>query len=144
MATDTNAAQVKTHPEGKKDESLAPNEIRVGQRRSEAYVKIAEDYFVKFEEIVLGGLGNTIRTVVSAAEILKHRKYATVSKIETSMIEPDGSRNQSIAKLQITLKRLPGVKELLEKMAKEHEQESELEKHLREQEERDRDKEQDL
>jgi len=101
-------------------EEVPENEIRVGRlRRSEAYVKIAEQLFLTHEEIVLCGLGNTIRTVVSCGEIIKSRKYATLTKIETSMIEGD-NRNQAIAKIRITMKRNPGVKELLEKIAEEN------------------------
>jgi len=127
-----------------KEEEKAPeNEIRVGRlRRSEAYVKIAEQLFLTHEEIVLCGLGNTIRTVVSCAEIIKSRKYADVIKIETSMIEGD-NRSQAIAKMQIHMKRKPGVKELLEKIAEENKNETELEKHLREQDEKQRETEQD-
>jgi len=124
-------------------EEVPENEIRVGRlRRSEAYVKIAEQLFLTHEEIVLCGLGNTIRTVVSCGEIIKSRKYATLTKIETSMIEGD-NRNQAIAKIRITMKRNPGVKELLEKIAEENKNETELEKHLREQDEKQRESEQD-
>jgi len=127
----------------KKEENAPENEIRVGRlRRSEAYVKIAEQLFLTHEEIVLCGLGNTIRTVVSCGEIIKSRKYATLTKIETSMIEGD-NRNQAIAKIRITMKRNPGVKELLEKIAEENKNETELEKHIREQDEKQRESEQD-
>ena len=37
----------------------APNEIRVGQKRAEAYVKIAEQLFLVHHDIVLCGLGNS-------------------------------------------------------------------------------------
>jgi len=126
-----------------KKEEAPENEIRVGRlRRSEAYVKIAEQLFLHHEEIILCGLGNTIRTVVSCGEIIKSRKYATLTKIETSMIEGD-NRSQAIAKIRITMKRNPGVKELLEKIAEENKNETELEKHLREQDEKQRESEQD-
>ena len=89
--------------EGKQEEQATVNEVRVGQRRSEAYVKIAEQLFLQFEEITLCGLGNSkysqiseitvlkyivaIRTVVSVGEILKNRKYATItSKCRISSI----------------------------------------------------------
>jgi len=58
------------------------------------------------------------------------------------MIEGD-NRNQAIAKIRITMKRNPGVKELLEKIAEENKNETELEKHLREQDEKQRESEQD-
>lgn len=120
-----------------KEETAPENEIRVGRlKRSEAYVKSAEQLFLKFDEIVLCGLGNTIRTVVSCSEIIKSRGYATEKKIETSLIEGE-NKNQTIAKIQITLKRKPGVKELLEKIAKENETETEIEKHLRKQDEQE-------
>ena len=125
--------------ETKKNENVPANEIRVGQRRSEAYVKLAEGLFLQHDEIVLGGLGNTIRTVVSCAEILKHRKYATITRIETSMIEGDNS-TQPIAKIQIKMKRNPGVKELLEKIAEENKNETDYEAHFRRQEEREKEK----
>lgn len=129
----------------KQEEEVPANEIRVGrQRRSEAYVKQAEALFLDQEEIVLCGLGNTIRTVVSCAEIMKFRKYATVTKIETSMIEGDRNQTNSVPKIRIFLKRNPGILEYLKKIAEERKNESEYEKHLREQEERERDKEQDL
>lgn len=38
---------------------LGTNEIRVGQRRSEAYVRLAEQAFLHHDEIVLCGLGNS-------------------------------------------------------------------------------------
>jgi DNA-binding protein len=123
----------------KQEESIPDNEIRVGRsKRTEAYVKSAEQLFLSHENIVLCGLGNTITTVVSVAEIIKHRKYATVTNIETSMIEGD-SKNKSIAKIRISMKRNPGVKEILEKIAEENKNETEIEKHLREQEEKERD-----
>jgi len=144
MAEKGEIKKSESHKENKKDEKEAPeNEIRVGRlRRSEAYVKIAEQLFLTHEEIVLCGLGNTIRTVVSCGEIIKSRKYATLTKIETSMIEGD-NRSQSIAKIQITMKRNHGVKELLEKIAEENKNETEIEKHLREQDEKQRESEQD-
>jgi len=37
----------------------APNEIRVGQKRAEAYVRISEQLFLSYEEIILCGLGNS-------------------------------------------------------------------------------------
>jgi hypothetical protein len=40
-------------------EDTPPNEIRVGQRRSEAYVKTAEQLFLQYEEVALCGLGNS-------------------------------------------------------------------------------------
>ena len=40
------------------------------------------------------------------------------------MIEGDYNRNQSIAKIQLTAKRNPGVKELLEKIAEESKNET--------------------
>jgi len=126
--------QVVEKTDGKEE---ATNEIRVGQKRAESYIKIAEQLFLTYSEIVLCGLGNTIKTVVSCAEILKHRKYASIGKIETSMFEGDYDR-QSIAKIQITMKRNPGFKELFEKIAKENENETEYEKHFREQEEKER------
>jgi DNA-binding protein len=98
------------------------NEIRVGRRRAEAYVRDAEDKFREQDTLILCGLGNTIKTVVSCAEICKYRKYATITKIETSLIE-DNNRS-SIAKVQITLKRNEGVKELLDRIAKEREAEN--------------------
>jgi len=131
---------VEAQNEGKQEEEMPENEIRVGRlKRSEAYVKIAEQLFLTHEDIVLCGLGNTITTVVSCAEIIKNRKYATVTKVETSMIEGD-NRNHSIAKMQIHMKRQPGIKEILEKIAEENKNETEIEKHLREQEEKERER----
>jgi len=146
MAESNNAVkEQKNVKEGKHEEEAQPNEIRVGQRRSEAYVKTAEQLFLQHEEITLCGLGNTMRTVVSCAEIIKNRKYATVIKIETSMIEGDpNTRSQAIAKILVSMKRNPGVKEQLEKLAEERKHETELEKHMREQEEKEREREQDM
>ena len=128
-------AQNNNTAEGKKEaENIPSNEIRVGQKKSESYVRIAETLFIEHEEIVLCGLGNTIQTVVSCSEILKHRKYATVTKIETSMIEGEG-RNQEIAKIRISMKRNQGVLEILKKMQEEKDKETDIERHIRESEE---------
>eukprot|EP01118_Nematostelium_gracile_P007947 TRINITY_DN2606_c0_g1_i2.p1 TRINITY_DN2606_c0_g1~~TRINITY_DN2606_c0_g1_i2.p1 ORF type:complete len:135 (+),score=38.65 TRINITY_DN2606_c0_g1_i2:165-569(+) len=129
--------------DSKKEENAPENEIRIGRlKRPETYVKIAETLFINHEELVLCGLGNTIQTVVSCAEIIKSRKYATTTKIETSMIEGE-SKTQAIAKIQIRMKRNPGIKELLEKIAEENKNETDIEKHLREQDEKQRESEQD-
>jgi len=144
MAEKVDGKKTEGRRDNKRDETAPENEIRVGRlRRSEAYVKIAEQLFVTHDEIVLCGLGNTIRTVVSCGEIIKSRKYATLTKLETSMIEGDNNRSQAIAKIRITMKRNPGVKELLEKIAEENKNETEIERHIREQDERQRDSEQD-
>jgi len=128
------AAEVKKVTKIEEDTNI----IKVGgNRRTEAYVKIAENKFLTYDEIVLGGLGNTIRTVVSCCEILKHRKYATVKQIETSMVEGD-FRSQAIAKITIVMKRNPGVKELLEKIHEERKNETDYAKHFRSQEEKER------
>jgi hypothetical protein len=63
-----------------------------------------------------------IRTVVSVAEILKHRNYATIKSVHTSMIEDANSKG--IAKLEIVLTRRPGVKEMIEKMRQEQQNET--------------------
>jgi len=60
------------------------------------------------------------------------------------MIDGDSGRTAAVAKILINLKRNPGVKEQLEKLAEERKQETEIEKHLREQEEKEREREQDL
>ncbi len=57
MATPQNTAQ--NTNQGKKEEEALPNELRVGQRRTEAYVKQAEQLFLNHEEINLCGLGNS-------------------------------------------------------------------------------------
>eukprot|EP01119_Soliformovum_irregulare_P021468 TRINITY_DN7151_c0_g1_i1.p1 TRINITY_DN7151_c0_g1~~TRINITY_DN7151_c0_g1_i1.p1 ORF type:complete len:133 (-),score=22.08 TRINITY_DN7151_c0_g1_i1:31-429(-) len=121
-----------------------PNEIRVGRnKRAEIYVKIAEQAFIDHDEITLCGLGNTVRTVVSCGEIIKHRNYAVVTKIETSMIEGEG-KNAAISKIRILMKRKPGVKELLQKIAEENAKETDYERHLRQQDEKLRDEENEL
>jgi len=84
-------------------------------------VREAEDKFRNHDTVVLGGLGNTMKTVVSCAEICKFRKYAHITKVETSLIE-DTSRG-TISKIQVTLKRSEGVKELLDRIASERKQE---------------------
>jgi len=122
--------------EPKKEEVLSTTIKVGGNRRTESYVKIAENMFLTNEEISLCGLGNTIRTVVNCCEILKHRKYATPKKIETSMIEGEFS-SQPIAKIQIYMQRNPGVKELIEKLQEERNHETEYEKLIRNQEEKD-------
>jgi DNA-binding protein len=110
------------------------NVIRVGQKKAPEYVRIAERLLISNEELLLGGLGNTIQTVVSVAEILKNRKYVTIKSIETSMVQ--GNRSTK-SKIQIVVKRNPGVKELLEKIEEEIANETEHEKALRRQEEKE-------
>eukprot|EP01119_Soliformovum_irregulare_P021469 TRINITY_DN7151_c0_g1_i2.p1 TRINITY_DN7151_c0_g1~~TRINITY_DN7151_c0_g1_i2.p1 ORF type:complete len:137 (-),score=17.33 TRINITY_DN7151_c0_g1_i2:31-441(-) len=84
-----------------------------------------------------------VRTVVSCGEIIKHRNYAVVTKIETSMIEGEG-KNAAISKIRILMKRKPGVKELLQKIAEENAKETDYERHLRQQDEKLRDEENEL
>lgn len=43
-----------------KNENTPENEIRVGQRRSEAYVRIAEGLLINYDELLLTGLGNSM------------------------------------------------------------------------------------
>jgi hypothetical protein len=46
--------------DSKQEETPLSNVIKVGgNRRTEAYVKIAESLFLNFDEIILGGLGNS-------------------------------------------------------------------------------------
>lgn len=53
-------AENKQNNQPKSEEQAPSNEIRVGQRRSEAYVKIAEQLLIQHEELILTGLGNSI------------------------------------------------------------------------------------
>ncbi len=52
-------AENKQNNQSKSEEQAPSNEIRVGQRRSEAYVKIAEQLLIQHEELILTGLGNS-------------------------------------------------------------------------------------
>ena len=53
-----NNQQAKATTEQKKDEQ--PNLIRVGgTRRTESYVKIAEQLLTQYEEVEISGLGNS-------------------------------------------------------------------------------------
>ena len=63
-----------------------------------------------------------IKIVVSVSEILKHRGYATIKSIQTSMIEDN--ENRPIAKLEVTLMREKGVKERIEKIRQEQKNET--------------------
>jgi hypothetical protein len=57
---DDNKKTADTQKQGKFEEEIPANEIRVGRsKRTEAYVKSAEQLFIDHEDIVLCGLGNS-------------------------------------------------------------------------------------
>jgi len=59
---------------------------------------------------------------VSVAEILKHRNYGTIKSVNTTMLED--STHKGVAKLEVVISRRPGVKELIEKMRAEQQNET--------------------
>eukprot|EP01099_Mayorella_cantabrigiensis_P006973 TRINITY_DN601_c0_g1_i1.p1 TRINITY_DN601_c0_g1~~TRINITY_DN601_c0_g1_i1.p1 ORF type:complete len:108 (-),score=36.10 TRINITY_DN601_c0_g1_i1:47-370(-) len=78
--------------------------IKVGNKKKLNYIRMAEILFQTQEEVEFSGLGKAINTAVNCAEYLKRKGYATIQKIETSIVQEETLKS---AKILIVMKRTP-------------------------------------
>eukprot|EP00762_Andalucia_godoyi_P000853 ANDGO_03705.mRNA.1 Uncharacterized protein At2g34160 len=92
--------------------TVADNIVQVSGKRSAGfYANLAQKQLKSSADVELSGLGNAIKTVVSATEILKKNNVATVSKIETSSVDAKDEESSRKAKVTIRLFRTPAFEE---------------------------------
>ncbi|KAL9653032.1 hypothetical protein ABK040_015546 [Willaertia magna] len=99
------------------DKKKDDNKIQISATKNSLsfYIYLAKKFLQNNEVVELSGLGSAINTVVSCAEILKNREFATISKIETSTVNVQGKNEQSFtkAKIQVYLKKTPKFDSLM-------------------------------
>ena len=128
-------AENKTETKPQNKEQHPSNKIQVATKKNLSfYVFLSKRFLKENNEIELSGLGNAINNVVSCAEILKNNGFATVKKIETSLVDVESqTRSKPIqkAKIQIFLNKTKDCDALIKK-----EEEARAEQKKREEEQK--------
>ena len=78
--------------EGNKNKKLmnpTSNKIQISAKRDTGfYVFLSKIFLLDYDEIELHALGDAINTGVKVGELLCRHEYTTISKLETTTIEP--------------------------------------------------------
>eukprot|EP01080_Neovahlkampfia_damariscottae_P001378 gene1378-11999_t len=104
------------------------NKIQVSSQKKNLafYVYLSKKFLATQETVELSGLGNAINIVVSAAEILKSKNYATIEQIQTSSVDMPSQKGKkktiTKAKIQILLKKTKEFENLYKEDLKEEEE----------------------